>query len=168
MKINRLLEITLILLNKGTTTAKELAERFGVSARTIYRDIDDLSSAGVPVFTNKGGGGGVSLLEDHVLNRSLITEHERDDLLLAPRTLQATQYPEIEAILDRIGALFANTTPSDWVRIEFSPWDSGPNAENKLLDTKRAILRCNVTTFDCMDANGIRSHRNIEPMQLLF
>lgn len=54
MKINRLLEITIILLNRRTTTARELADRFGVSTRTIYRDIDVLSSAGVPVFTNKG------------------------------------------------------------------------------------------------------------------
>jgi len=57
MKINRLFEITTILLNKGTVTAKELADRFGVSTRTIYRDIDVLSSAGVPVYMNKGNGG---------------------------------------------------------------------------------------------------------------
>ena len=59
MKINRLLEITLILLNKKSVTAQELAERFKVSTRTIYRDVDELSSAGVPVFTNKGSGGGL-------------------------------------------------------------------------------------------------------------
>ena len=75
MKINSLLEITIILLNKGTATAKELADRFGVSARTIYRDIDILSSAGVPVFTNKGNGGGISLLEGYSLNKTLVSEH---------------------------------------------------------------------------------------------
>jgi len=62
MKLNRLLEITLILLNKSTVTARELAERFNVSTRTIYRDVDELSAAGVPVFANKGSGGGISLL----------------------------------------------------------------------------------------------------------
>ena len=51
MKINRLLEISLVLLNKGSVTAKELAERFGVSTRTIYRDVDILSTAGIPVYT---------------------------------------------------------------------------------------------------------------------
>jgi transcriptional antiterminator len=60
MKINRLLEITLILLNKKTVTAEEMAERFGVSTRTIYPDIDELSSAGVPVFANHGKGGGLN------------------------------------------------------------------------------------------------------------
>jgi predicted DNA-binding transcriptional regulator YafY len=168
MKINRLLEIVLTLLNKETTTAKELANRFGVSTRTIYRDIDILSTAGIPVYTNKGSGGGISLLENYALNRALITEHERDNLLLALRTLQATKYPEIETILGKIGALFKNATPSDWVRIELSPWGSGPNAENKLLDIKRAILEHRVIACDYIDTNGIRSHRNIEPMQLLF
>jgi predicted DNA-binding transcriptional regulator YafY len=168
MKINRLLEIVLILLNKETTTAKELADKFDVSTRTIYRDIDTLSTAGIPVYMNKGSGGGICLLENYALNRALITEHERDNILLALRTLQATKYPEIEAILGKIGALFKNTALSDWVRIEFSPWDSGPNAENKLLDIKKAILEDKVISFDYIDANGIRSHRNIEPMQLVF
>ncbi len=168
MKINRLLEITLILLNKQSITAGELAERFGVSTRTIYRDIDDLSSAGVPVFTNKGSGGGISLLENFAINRAMLTEHERDSLLLALKTLQATKYPEIDAILEKIGAVFKKASAGDWVHIEFSPWGSGPNEENKFLDIKRAILECKVIAFEYINANGISSHRKIEPMQLLF
>ncbi len=93
MKINRLLEITILLMNKKTITAKELSERFGVSTRTIYRDADVLSSAGVPVYTNKGNGGGISLLENYSFNKALISEHEREGLLLALKTLQATKYP---------------------------------------------------------------------------
>ena len=168
MKINRLLEITFILLNKGNTTARELAEKFGVSTRTIYRDIDELSSAGVPVYTNKGSGGGISLLENYVLNRSLITEHERDSLLLALKTLQATRYPEIEVILGKIGALFKNAPSADWVQIDFSPWGSGPNEENKFVNIKRAIIECRVVTFDYVNADGILSHRGLEPMQLMY
>ena len=168
MKINRLLEITLILLNKKSVTAGELAERFGVSSRTIYRDIDDLSSAGIPVFTNKGSGGGISLLENYAINRAMLTEHERDSLLLALKTLQATKYPEIDAILEKIGAVFKTTVASDWVHIEFSPWGSGPNEENKFLDIKKAILESKVIDFEYINADGVLSHRKIEPMQLLF
>jgi len=168
MKINRLLEITLILLNKGTITAGELADRFDVSTRTIYRDIDVLSSAGVPVFTNRGSGGGISLLENYAINKAILTEHERDSLLLALKTLKSTKYPEIDMILDKIGALFKNNTASDWIRVEFSPWGSGPNAENKLLNIKRAILERRVITLDYINANGITSQRNIEPLQLWY
>jgi len=168
MKINRLLEITLILLNKGSTTASELADRFQVSTRTIYRDIDVLSTAGVPVFTNKGSKGGIFLLEEFALNRVVITGQERDSLLLAVQTLQSTEYPEIEAILDKIGGLFREKSVADWVSIQLSPWGSGPNVENKLLDLKKAILECKVISFDYINANGILIRRDMEPMQLVF
>jgi predicted DNA-binding transcriptional regulator YafY len=168
VKTNRLLEITLVLLNKGTVTARELAERFGVSARTIYRDIDELSTAGVPVYANKGSGGGISLLEDYSLNKAFLTEHERDSLLLALKTLQATKYPEIDGILEKIGAVFKKAAAASWVQIEFSPWGSGPNEENKFLDIKRAILESKVVAFDYINADGILSRRNVEPMLLTF
>jgi predicted DNA-binding transcriptional regulator YafY len=168
IKTNRLLEITLILLNKSTVTARELADRFDVSTRTIYRDIDELSAAGVPVYTNKGSGGGISLLEDYSLNKAMLTEHERDSLLLALKTLQATKYPEIEGILEKIGAVFKKAAAANWVHIDFSPWSSGPNEENKFLDIKRAILECKVVAFDYINADGVLSRRNIEPMQLTF
>lgn len=167
MKINRLLEITLILLNKKSVTAAELAARFEVTTRTIYRDIDELSAAGVPVFTNQGSRGGISLLENYAIPKALLTEHERDSLLLALKTLQATRYPQIEGTLEKIGAVFQKAA-ADWVRIEFSPWGSGPNEENKFLDIKRAILDCRVAVFDYINADGVLSRRTVEPMLLQF
>lgn len=168
MKINRLLEITILLLNKGTITAKELADRFRVSTRTIYRDIDVLSSAGVPVFTNKGNGGGISLLENYSLNKTLISEHESESLLLALKTLQATKYPEIDAVLDKLGAVFKNADLADWVHIDFSHWSSKPNEYNKFIDIKKAILDRRTISFNYVNAEGGRSLRNIEPMRLIF
>lgn len=168
MKINRLLEITLLLLNRGTVTAREMADRFGVSTRTIYRDVDDLSSAGVPVFTSKGRSGGVSLLENYTFNRALVTEHERDGLLLALKTLQSTRYPEIEGVIGKIGALFKNVSADDWVHVEFSPWGSGPNDSNKFTDARRAILESKVINFDYISAEGTKTRRSVEPMRLVF
>jgi predicted DNA-binding transcriptional regulator YafY len=168
IKINRLLEITIILLNKGTVTAKELAERFEVSTRTIYRDIDVLSSAGVPVFTNKGSGGGISLLESYTINKALISEHERESILLALKTLQAIKYPEIDLIIDKIGAVFKNTAADDWVYIDFSPWGSKPNEDNKFIDIKKSIMERRLISFDYVNAEGGKSRRSIEPMRLVF
>jgi hypothetical protein len=85
MKINRLLEITILLLNRGSITAGELAERFQVSTRTVYRDIDVLSSAGVPVYTSKGSNGGIRLLENYALNKAIINDQEIDSLVIYPR-----------------------------------------------------------------------------------
>lgn len=168
MKIERLLEIIIILLNKGTVTAKDLADRFDVSTRTIYRDIDVLSAAGVPVFTNKGNRGGISLLENYALNKTLISEHESESLLFALKTLQATQYPEIDKILDKIGAVFRNSNSADWVYIDFSPWGSNPNEYNKFIDIKKAILECKVILFDYVNSEGKKSKRSMEPMRLIF
>jgi predicted DNA-binding transcriptional regulator YafY len=168
MKINRLLEITIILLSKGTITAGELAERFGVSVRTIYRDIDVLSTAGVPVYTLKGNGGGISLLEGFTLNKALFNQQESESLFLALKTLQSTQYPEIETVLDKIGAIFQKSSSIDWVDIDISSWGSSPNENNKLINIKQSILENKVISFDYINGEGIKSQREIEPMQLLF
>lgn len=70
MQIHRLFEIVYILLQKRHTTAKELAQRFEVSTRTIYRDLDILSMAGIPLYTNKGSNGGIFLMEEYTMTRS--------------------------------------------------------------------------------------------------
>ncbi len=168
MKINRLLEITIILMNRGTVTARELADRFGVSSRTIYRDIDVLSGAGVPVYTCKGGNGGIHLMEDYSLNKTIVSEHEADSLVLALKTLQATRYPDLSATLDKLGALFKRSTQNDWVRVDFSPWGSEPNADNKFVNIKMAILNKKVIRFDYLSSLGEKSARTVEPLQLIY
>ena len=77
--LNRLLGIIYILMNKGTVTAGELAERFEVSVRTIYRDVEALSLAGIPVYAKKGKNGGISLTEEFVLNKMLVSEKEQTE-----------------------------------------------------------------------------------------
>ena len=79
----RLFQMVYYLMDKGNTTAPELAEKFEVSIRTIYRDIDILSSAGIPVYTTQGKGGGIFLPENFILNRSLISEEEQNQILAA-------------------------------------------------------------------------------------
>lgn len=77
MKGGRLFNILYYLLNKGQATAGELAEKFEVSVRTIYRDIDALSGAGIPVYTEAGRSGGIRLLGDFVLERTVLSEEEK-------------------------------------------------------------------------------------------
>ncbi|WP_341349503.1 helix-turn-helix transcriptional regulator [Ruminiclostridium cellobioparum] len=67
MQISRLFQILYILLEKGTVTANQLAERFEVSVRTIYRDVEALSQAGIPIYASQGKGGGISLSDRFVL-----------------------------------------------------------------------------------------------------
>ena len=83
MQINRLFEIVYILLEHQCMTAKELANRFEVSVRTIYRDIDVLSAAGIPIYMTRGKGGGISLLPNFILNKTVLTESEKTEILSA-------------------------------------------------------------------------------------
>ena len=86
--INRLLGMIYVLMNKGTVTAGELAERFEVSVRTVYRDVESLSMAGIPVYARKGKNGGISLTENFVLDRMMISQEEQHRILAALVSLQ--------------------------------------------------------------------------------
>ena len=70
---NRLFEIIYMLIQKKKVTAKELADKFEVSTRTIYRDIEILSGANIPIYASKGKDGGIGLLDEYVLNKSILS-----------------------------------------------------------------------------------------------
>lgn len=79
MQESRLFKIVYYLLDKGQATATELAKKFEVSVRTIYRDIDALSGAGVPVYTETGRNGGIHLMKNFVLDKAVLSEEERQE-----------------------------------------------------------------------------------------
>ena len=83
MKNSRLFEILYLLVEKRAVTAVELARRLEVSERTIYRDIDALSAAGIPVFTQQGQGGGIRLMDQFVLDKALLSQSQQDEILFA-------------------------------------------------------------------------------------
>lgn len=163
--LNRLLGIIYILLNKKTVTAKELAERFEVSVRTIYRDVENLSMAGIPVYTRKGKNGGISLTGRFVLDKMLVTKEEQDQILAALASLQETgALKEKETMLKLTD--FFRAEPANWVAIDFSDW-SGRRQElfEKVRD---AILSHRVLSFDYYGQSGTKTCRVVEPLQLLF
>ncbi len=81
MKIDRLLGILIQLINKDKVTAKELAEHFEVSVRTIQRDMDTLNMAGIPLYADVGKNGGYALLDNYKLNKSFLNRSEANILI---------------------------------------------------------------------------------------
>ena len=165
MQSGRLFEIIYQLLNKDSMTAKELAERFGVSTRTIYRDVDTLSLAGIPVYTEKGKKGGISLLPDFVLNKSILSEQEQNEILSALQGLSLVADGEAGQVLKRLSGLF-NKTAINWLEVDFSDWSFGNGYVFDCLKT--AILERLVAQFDYYSAYGEKTCRRVEPIQLWF
>lgn len=163
--VNRQLETIYILMNKGTVTAEELAEHFEVSTRTVYRDIDSLSMAGIPVYASRGKGGGIRLMERFVLDRRLLTREEQGRILAALASLRETGASQDERTLEKLETFF-HAKPLDWVAIDFSDW-SGRRGE-LFGQIKEAILGRHVMTFDYYGQYGDMMHREVEPVQLLF
>ena len=167
MKLSRLLSILIILLNQKTITATQLAERFEVSVRTIYRDIEMLSAAGIPIYTTQGMNGGISIMESYTLNRTLLTKEEKDEIIFALNSLKATEYPDVNRILEKLGTVF-QIKATDWISIDFSPWGSHPNVNNKFSDIKYAILQKHVIKINYINAKNMKSIREVEPLRLEF
>lgn len=165
MQLNRLFEIVYILLNKKQVTAKELAQRFEVSTRTIYRDIEILSEAGVPIYTNKGKGGGISLLDHFILNKSYLSAKEQQEILVALQGLQVTPYISQSQALGKLSALFGSEE-IDWITVDFGSWELSEKA--KFEQIKMAILEKKILQFDYYNTKMEKLNRKVEPLQLCF
>ncbi|MGP7818596.1 helix-turn-helix transcriptional regulator [Niallia sp. 01092] len=167
MQINRLFEIVYLLLNKKTITAKQLAEHFEVSVRTIYRDIDTLSAAGIPIYTNRGKGGGIRLIDDFVLNKSLVSDQEQNEILMGLQSLNAVKIPEAASVLNKLKTLF-NKQAMNWIEVDFSDWGSDNTDRVKFNTLKTVILEKTIISFDYFSSYGEKTERIVEPLKLLF
>lgn len=163
--LNRMLSMIYILMNKGTVTAGELAKRFEVSTRTVYRDVEALSMAGIPVYARKGKGGGICLTEQFVLDKMLISRQEQGEILAALASLKETGAQHEEETLRKLGDFF-KAEPESWVAIDFSDW-SGRRQE-LFENLRHAIVGRRVLRFDYYGQYGEMTEREVEPVQLLF
>lgn len=163
--LSRLLGMIYILMNKGTVRASELAERFEVSVRTIYRDVEVLSMAGIPVYTKQGKNGGISLTDQFVLDKMMISKEEQVEIIAALASLEQTTAGKEPQTLSKLGDFF-QVEARNWVSIDFSDWS---NSRQELFEQiKKAILQHCVLEFDYYGQFGEMSHRRVEPVQLLF
>lgn len=162
---NRLFEIVYILMQKRKTTAKELADRFEVSTRTIYRDIETLSTANIPIYASKGKDGGIGLLDEYVLNKTILSEEEQNQILFALQGMKKIKGQDEKDILEKLSILF-NKKINDWIKIDFSNW--GNIQEERFDMIKSAILNKQLVQFTYYNSNGKESKRTVEPLQIWF
>lgn len=167
MQESRLFRIVYYLLENGKATAPELAQKFEVSIRTIYRDIDAISSAGIPIYAAQGKGGGISILSDYTLEKSLLSEQEREQILMALQGIMATTGKTSDELLTKLSGLF-QMKYTKWIEVDFSDWVQGKPQQNTFNLIKNAIFQKKVISFCYFNSKGNNSKRNARPICLVF
>lgn len=174
MQTELLFELTYIILEQKNVTAAQMAEHFGVSQRTIYRWVDALNLAGVPVITTKGKGGGIKLAEKYILDKALLTEDEKLDILSSVQALQALSGGSTSsskpASLGAISKLKAITSANaDWIKVDFATWNPEQNEIKEVFkNLKWAILNRRQVYFEYFSGSSENSSRQIDPWKIIF
>ena len=175
MKLERLLSIIILLLNRRMVQAKELAERFEVSVRTIYRDIETINEAGIPIVTYQGTNGGIGLAEGYRLDRNILTNDELAAITTALRSISSSYGNEKhQRLMDKIHSVVrpadseAFQIKSSRVLIDYSPWDGNEQLRPKLQLLEKSVDQCLVVNFDYSNSDGKVSHRIVEPHRLIL
>ena len=166
MTIDRLIGILAVLLREGQVTAGQLAERFEASVRTIRRDVDRLCRAGIPLRTERGSGGGISVMEGYGLNGTVLTNADRGAILAGLRSLDSvsgTGY--YRQLMEKLPPAVEGAG-DDCVVIDLASW-YGPALAPRLEELKDACARRRVAAF-LYCAPGGDSRRTVEPNKLVF
>ncbi|MEY8338548.1 YafY family protein [Lachnospiraceae bacterium 62-35] len=167
MSDSRLFKILYYLLSKKHATAPELAAKFEVSPRTIYRDIEALSSAGIPIYAEPGRNGGIYLLHDFILDRAILSENERQEVLAAMQSISATGYTSSKEILTKLSALF-NMNTENWLEVDFSRWGKSTYDHSKFEMLKTAVIHHREIKLIYESTNSERSERIVQPLKLSY
>lgn len=168
MKIDRLIGILSVLLQKESVTAPYLAELFEVSRRTINRDIEDLCKAGIPIMTRQGTNGGISIMEHYKFDRTLLTNGEMQDILAGLRSLDSVngtnRYGQLMEKLSADSSDFMTGDQS--ILIDLSSWYKDSLAP-KIDCIRQAIDNTTELNFLYYSPTG-ETLRHIEPYYLIF
>ncbi|UKS25917.1 YafY family transcriptional regulator [Paenibacillus sp. HWE-109] len=175
MKIDRLLAMTVLLLNRGRVSAKELADRFEVSTKTIYRDMETLNQSGIPIVAHQGISGGFEIMEPYAMARQFLTLSEIDAMVAAVKGIHtAVDDRMLGTLLDKVQALLSKADHAQMeqkgpgIVFDFNPWGQGPAAREKVNQLRLAIAKTTRVSITYLNMNGTESERVLEPAALIL
>lgn len=168
MKIDRMIGILSVLLQREKITAPELAEIFEVSRRTINRDVEALCKAGIPISTLQGVGGGIMIMKGYQMNKTLLTSKDMQMILAGLRSLDSISGSNYyRQLMEKIQCGASNFKNSqDSIFIDLSSWYKERLAP-KIQLIQDAIEERKVISFHYYAPKG-ESKRLIEPYYLVF
>lgn len=175
MKVERLISIIMVLLDKERISAQTLADRFEVSLRTIYRDIDAINMAGIPVRSISGVGGGIEIMPNYKIDRKTFSTNDLSAILMGLSNISnMMQSKELSNALAKVKSFIPANSAKDFelkanqIYIDLSPWMGGRDAQNYLEMIKKALHEKNNLSFDYADRYGNKTTRSVEPYQLVM
>lgn len=175
MKIDRLVSIILILLDKKRIGAQELADMFEVSKRTIYRDIDTVNMAGVPVRATPGVGGGFEIMEKYKVDRNVFSTDDLSAILMGLSGLSdMVRGDELINALAKVKSFIPAERVKEielkvnQISIDLTPWMGNRNIQSYLKIIKTALQESRLLLFEYADRHGNRTSRTAEPYQLVL
>lgn len=175
MKIDRLVSIIMILLEKKRISAQALAEKFEVSPRTIYRDVDAINMAGIPVRAIPGVGGGFEIMEGYKMDQAVFSAADLSALLMGLTNLSSMVRGDdlihaLQKVKHFIPAERANEIEgkANQIWIDLTPWMGNRNMQPYLNTVKAALEERKLLLFDYFDRHGSRTERMVEPYQLVL
>ncbi|MGN1416129.1 MAG: helix-turn-helix transcriptional regulator [Oscillospiraceae bacterium] len=168
MKIDRLIGILSILLQKDKITASELAEKFEVSHRTILRDIDDISRAGIPIVTEQGRDGGISIMEGFRIDRTLLSQEDMRSILSGLQSLDSvSENNRYRLLMEKLSPRRSDMMNADnHIMIDLSSWDRSTVSDK--IELIRSAMETHETVSFTYYSPGGESRRTIEPYHLIF
>ena len=168
MKIERMIGILSVLLQKEKITAPELAKMFEVSRRTINRDVEALCKAGIPISTSQGVGGGISIMEGYGMDKTILTSKDMQMILAGLRSLDSISGSSYyRQLMEKIKNGSSNfISGRDSILIDLSSWYKDALAP-KIQLIQDAIEERKLLSFHYYAPKG-ESKRVIEPYYLVF
>jgi predicted DNA-binding transcriptional regulator YafY len=175
VKLDRLLAITMLLLNRRRVGAKELSDRFEVSLRTIYRDLESINQSGIPIMSYTGTDGGYEIMDQYRLDRQLLSLDELQSIILALKSMHPSlEEQDVGNLLDKVGALMSKSEQgeaaalSKQIVIDLNPWHGGEAEKAKLAILKKAVRDSHLVRFAYTSSQGADSDRDCEPIGIVL
>ena len=166
MQESRLFKIIYYLMENGKSTAPELAEKLEVSIRTIYRDIDIISSVGVPIYVTTGRNGGIQIDDSFVLDRLILSDKEKEDIITALKSVSIVDDRNSDT-LSKLSAIF-NTKNEDWLEVDFSRWGNKAQDNTMFQKLKEAIISRKMLCIVYANTRGEVIERVICPLKMAY
>ncbi len=174
MKVDRLVSIILILLEKKRVSAQELAEMFEVSPRTIYRDIDAICMAGIPICATSGVGGGFEIMPNYKIDKNVFGTADLTALLMGLSSLSGVMREnELIHTLTKIKSFIPSEQAGkiegkvNQICIDLHPWMGTRDMQPYVEIIQTALEENRLLSLQYLDHHGKQTLRTVEPYQLV-